>query len=435
MDMISIIEKKKQGLAINTDEWDFVINSYVAEQIPDYQISSLLMAICWQGMSQQETVDLTASMIHSGEILDLSSIAGIKADKHSTGGVGDKISLIVLPLAAAAGVPIAKLSGRGLGHTGGTIDKLESIPGFKTNLNKESFIRQVQAVGVAIAAQTSNLVPADKKLYALRDVTATIDSLPLIASSIMSKKIAAGADVIVLDVKVGSGAFMKDLTAAQALAKTMVTLGQHMGHNTRAVITEMNQPLGIEVGNANEVREAISVLRGTGGTHDEIEIALELAAQMTVLGEIYVHTNVAKQRLKRLIETGTALEKLAELIAAQGGNPRIIDNLSLLPQPRCTIAVKAPQAGYIAAIKADKIGRAAMLAGAGRLTKTDAINPAAGLTLKVKIGDYVSSGDLLAYINSHKSELADACRLAASAFEIAEHKVVPAASAVIDIID
>lgn len=415
--MVDLIQKKKQGEALNKSEIDFIIKGYTKGDIPDYQMSAFLMAVYFKGMNKEEISNLTLAFVDSGDRVDLSAIEGIKVDKHSTGGVGDKISLIVIPLVASVGVPIAKMSGRGLGHTGGTIDKLESIEGFKTELSSEEFINNVNTYKMAIAGQSGNLTPADKKIYALRDVTATVDSIPLIASSIMSKKIASGSDAIVLDVKVGSGAFMKTVDEARELARTMVNIGKMLNRNTVAVITDMNQPLGHEVGNANEIKEAIEVLKGHG-SEDETTVALTIASHMAVLGGAFKEFDTAFKHLKELINTGKAIEKLRELVKIQGGNPAVIDNPELLPKAKYHVEVKASKDGYITSIEAEEIGIAAMLLGAGRKTKEDSIDFAAGITLVKKVGEKVNTGDVICILHTNQENCIDAEEMAVKAYTI-----------------
>ncbi len=421
MRMIDIIQKKKLGKDLTKEEIEFMIDRYTKGEIPDYQMSAFLMAVYFNGMNKDETAYLTKAMVNSGEKVDLSGIEGIKVDKHSTGGVGDKISLIVVPLIASVGIPVAKMSGRGLGHTGGTIDKLESIEGFRTELTTKEFIDNVNKHKMAIVGQTANLTPADKKLYALRDVTSTVDSIPLIASSIMSKKIASGADAIVLDVKVGSGAFMKSLDEAKALAKTMVEIGKSLNRKTVAIISNMDQPLGHEVGNANEIKEAIEVLRGKGA-EDETTVALTVAAQMAVLGEAFEDFDSAYKELEQIIKSGKAIEKLKELVKIQGGNPEIIDNPDRLPKSKHHFEIKAQNDGYIQSINAEKIGITAMLLGAGRKTKNDSIDFSAGLTIKKKIGDEVKKGDTICVLHTNLVDCEDAKLMAVDAFEIGTDK-------------
>ena len=415
MRIVDLINKKKHGERLTKEEIDFIITGYTQGDLPDYQISALLMAIYFKGMDTQEIADLTHAMVHSGDVVDLSKIQGIKVDKHSTGGVGDKISLIVIPLVASVGVPVAKMSGRGLGHTGGTIDKLEAIEGFKVELSNETFINNVNTYKMAIVGQTGNLTPADKKLYALRDVTGTIDSIPLIASSIMSKKIAAGTDAIVLDVKVGSGAFMKSLDDARELAKTMVDIGNALNRKTVAVITNMDQPLGHEVGNANEIREAIEVLRGHGA-EDETQVALTIASYMAVLGGAFKETSEAKAHFEKVIASGEAIELLKKFIEIQGGNPQVVDHPEKLPTAKYHIEIKSDMEGYIAGFDAEKVGIAAMMLGAGRRKKEDVIDFAAGITVSKKMGDHVNLGDVLCVLHSNSSEVVEVDKVIRTAF-------------------
>lgn len=417
MRAVDIIEKKKHGKTLTADEIEFMVNGYTNDTIPDYQMSSFLMCIYFQGMNNAEITDLTLSFVNSGDKVDLSKIKGIKVDKHSTGGVGDKISLIVIPLVASMGVPVAKMSGRGLGHTGGTIDKLESIKGFRVEMTPEEFIKNVNTYKMSIVGQSANLTPADKKIYALRDVTSTVDSIPLIASSIMSKKIASGADAIVLDVKVGSGAFMKSLDEARKLARTMVDIGKSLSKNTIAVITNMNQPLGYEVGNANEIKEAIKVLKGEGA-EDETEVALTIASYMCILGGIFDDFDMAFNKLNDTIKSGKAIEKLKELIEIQGGDSSLIDNPDELPNAKNHIEVKSVKEGYVNAIEAEDIGIAAMILGAGRMAKEDKIDHAAGITLNKKIGDFVSKGEVLCILHTNLDDFENASSVAFNAFSI-----------------
>lgn len=421
MRIVDLIEKKKLGNVLTKEEIDFIVNGYTKGTIPDYQISAFFMAVYFKGMTKQEIADLTLAYVNSGDKVDLSKIDGIKVDKHSSGGVGDKISLIVIPLVASLGIPVAKMSGRGLGHTGGTIDKLESIPGFRTELDEDTFINNVNKYKMAIVGQSANLTPADKKTYALRDVTATVDSIPLIASSIMSKKIASGADAIVLDVKVGSGAFMKSLDMAKELAKTMVDIGKSLNRNTIAVITNMDQPLGHEVGNASEVKEAIKVLKGQGA-EDETTVALTIAANMAVLGGAYKDFAEAYNKLQNIIYNGKAIDKLKEFIKIQGGDERIVDNLDLLPTAKFNIEIKADKTGFISSVKADDIGIVAMQLGAGRKTKTDKIDFAAGVTIVKKIGDKVNKNDTICILHTNIEDTQNTEILAKAAFDISENK-------------
>lgn len=403
MRMVDLIHNKKQGESLTQDEINFIIEGYTSGAIPDYQMSAFLMAVYFKGMNKEETANLTLAFVNSGDNIDLTDIKGIKVDKHSTGGVGDKVSLIIIPLVASVGIPVAKMSGRGLGHTGGTIDKLEAIEGFKTNLSRDEFISNVNTFKMAIAGQSANLTPADKKIYALRDVTATVDSIPLIAASVMSKKIASGANAIVLDVKVGSGAFMKSLPEAIELARTMVTIGKSLRRKTIAVITDMSQPLGHEVGNANEVKEAIEVLQGQGAK-DLTTVALTIASYMTVLGGAYPEFDHAYSELERLIKSGKTIEKFKQLVKIQGGNPEVIDNPDKLPQAKKHIEVKSLKSGYVTAINAEAIGVSAMLLGAGRKTKDAPIDYSAGLTMIKKIGDKVNTGDTICVLHTDLEE-------------------------------
>ncbi|CAM3567269.1 pyrimidine-nucleoside phosphorylase [Marinicrinis lubricantis] len=403
MRTVDIIHKKRAGQELSREEIQFLIDGYVRGTIPDYQISACLMAVCFQGMSAKETADLTMVMAESGDQMDLSSIAGIKVDKHSTGGVGDTTTLVLAPLVAAAGVPVAKMSGRGLGHTGGTIDKLEAIPGFAAEQSKEHFLQQVREKGVSVISQSGNITPADKKLYALRDVTATVESIPLIASSIMSKKIASGADAIVLDVKTGDGAFMKTTDDSIELAKAMVAIGTEVGRDTIALITGMDQPLGFAIGNALEVKEAIHTLKGEG-PEDLTELCLELGAHMLVLGQKAEDVQQGKEQLKQLIASGEALNRLKEFIAAQGGDRSVIDDPERLPKARVFFEVRSPTSGYIHSMEAEEIGICAMMLGAGRETKEADIDLAVGIELKKKIGDAIQMGDVLAVLHANSED-------------------------------
>lgn len=424
MRMVDLINKKKHGEALSATEIDYIIQGYTKGDIPDYQMSAFLMAVYFKGMNKEETANLTLSIVNSGETVDLSMIEGIKVDKHSSGGVGDKMSLVIIPLCACVGIPVAKMSGRGLGHTGGTIDKLESIEGFKTEISKEEFINNVNKYKMAIVGQSPNLTPADKKIYALRDVTGTVDSIPLIASSIMSKKIASGCDCIVLDVKVGSGAFMKSVDEAVILAKTMVEIGESLGRKTVAVVTDMSQPLGHEVGNANEVKEAIEVLKGYGA-EDETTVALTIASHMAVLGGAFSNYESAYTQMRKLIESGEAVEKLKELIRIQGGNPKVVDNPNLLPQAGTHIEIKSSTAGYVNSIDAEDIGVSAMLLGAGRKTRDDSIDFSSGITMIKKVGDWVDKGDTLCILHTNMSDCRDAEELSKNAFVIKDNKPEP----------
>ncbi|OMF60653.1 pyrimidine-nucleoside phosphorylase [Paenibacillus sp. FSL R5-0490] len=400
MRMVDLIEKKRDGLELTAEEIQFVIKGYTNGSIPDYQVSALTMAIFFRGMTENERANLTMAMVESGDQIDLSKIEGIKVDKHSTGGVGDTTTLVLGPLVAAVGVPVAKMSGRGLGHTGGTIDKLEAVEGFHVEIENEEFIKLVNQNKIAVIGQSGNLTPADKKLYALRDVTATVDSIPLIASSIMSKKIAAGADAIVLDVKTGAGAFMKTLDDSRELAKAMVRIGNNVGRNTMAVISDMSQPLGYAIGNALEVKEAIDTLRGEG-PEDLTELCLTLGSHMVFLAKKADSLKEAREKLENAMKDGSALETFKVFLSSQGGDASVVDDPQKLPQAKYTIELEAKQDGYVSEIVADEIGTAAMLLGAGRATKESEIDPAVGLILRKKIGDRVQKGESLVTICSN----------------------------------
>lgn len=406
MRMVDLIEKKRDGYALTKEEIQFIIEGYTNGEVPDYQMSAFAMAVFFRGMTEEETAALTMAMVHSGDTIDLSEIEGIKVDKHSTGGVGDTTTLVLGPLVASVGVPVAKMSGRGLGHTGGTIDKLESVPGFHVEISNEEFIELVNKNKLAVVGQSGNLTPADKKLYALRDVTATVNSIPLIASSIMSKKIAAGADAIVLDVKTGAGAFMKELDDAKALAKAMVEIGNRVGRQTMAIISDMSQPLGYAVGNALEVKEAIDTLKGEGPA-DLQELCLVLGSHMVYLAKKASSLEEARHMLERAIEDGSALETFKRFLAAQGGDASVVDDPSKLPQAKYVIELEAKEDGYLAEIVADEIGTAAMLLGAGRATKESTIDLAVGLVLRKKVGDAVKKGESLVTIYSNREQIDD----------------------------
>ncbi len=420
MRMYDLILKKKQGGELSTDEIRYMIEGFTEGSIPDYQMSAMTMAICFRGMTPRETVDLTLAMRDSGDVLDLSGIKGVKVDKHSTGGVGDKTSLALTPIIAALGVPVAKMSGRGLGHTGGTIDKLECFDGFTTALSEEQFAENVNTIGIAIAGQTANLAPADKKLYALRDVTATVDQMSLIASSIMSKKLASGSDAIVLDVKTGNGAFMKKLEDSRALAKEMVSIGTMAGKKTVAVITDMDQPLGRAVGNSLEVREAIDTLRGEGPA-DFKEVVFALGSQMLMLAGRAADKKEACALMEGVIEDGSALDKFAQFVRAQGGDAAPVYDTSLLPLAGKTHAVTAKESGYVHRILAEDIGIACMTLGGGRETKESAIDLSVGIILEKKNGDAVSDGEVLATIyGNDDAKMQAAYEKIAHAYEIAK---------------
>lgn len=404
MRMIDIIAKKRDGGELSKEEIEHFINGYTDGDIPDYQVSSLLMAIFFNDMTQEERANLTMAMVKSGDEIDLSAIEGVKVDKHSTGGVGDTTTLVLAPLVAALDVPVAKMSGRGLGHTGGTIDKLEAVEGFHVEITEQEFTDIVNRDKVAVIGQSGNLTPADKKLYALRDVTATVNSIPLIASSIMSKKIAAGADAIVLDVKTGDGAFMKDEEDAVELARAMVSIGNNVGRNTMAIISSMSEPLGYAIGNALEVKEAIDTLKGEG-PEDLTALCLELGAQMVVLGGAAESLDEAKDKLRAVIDNGQALEKFKVFLENQGGDASVVDEASKLPQAKYQFEVKAEDSGFVEEIAAEEIGIASAMLGAGRQTKEDEIDLAVGLVLKKKVGDRVEQGDTIAVIHSNSEDI------------------------------
>jgi pyrimidine-nucleoside phosphorylase len=420
--MTELIAKKVEGLPLTQPEITYFIQGYTQGTIPDYQVASLLMAIKFKGMNDQEIADLTYAMIHSGEVIDLTSIQGIKADKHSTGGVGDKTSLVLGPLVAAAGLKIAKMSGRGLGHTGGTLDKLEAIPGMSITRTQKQFVEQVNRIGLSIIGQTATLVPADKKLYALRDVTGTVQSVPLIASSIMSKKLASGADTILLDVKFGSGAFMKTLNDARGLAKAMVKIGKAMNKDTRAILTDMDQPLGFAIGNILEVKEAIDTLRGLGPT-DFTELCLYAGAMMLMQGGRVKTLTEGKRLLKNLIINGQAFEKFKSFIGAQGGDTRYIDDPSKFEQSAHRIDITSDVNGYVESLNALSLGEIAMKLGAGRATKDDTIDYTAGIVLKKKIGDEVHQGDVLAVIHTNLNETNELMKALKDSFTVSSVKV------------
>ena len=423
MNMVDIIQKKKEGRALSDDEIRWFVDGYVSESIPDYQISALLMAIYFKGLSKEETFCLTDAMRYSGDTVDLSPVSGIKVDKHSTGGVGDKTTLVVAPLAAALGVPIAKMSGRGLGFTGGTVDKMESIPGFRTSLESSEFLDQVNTIGMSVIGQTAHITPADKKLYALRDVTATVDSFGLIASSIMSKKLASGSDAIVLDVKVGNGAFMENQHDAEILAELMVEIGNNAGRRTVAAITEMGQPLGKAVGNSLEVIEAIETLKGKGPA-DITELAERLSGIMIYLGGKAKTPEEGLEMAKEALADGRGLAKLREFISAQGGNPKVIEDYTLFPQHSVQKEIYAESSGYVTGIEAGKIGLASQHTGAGRATKEDDVDLSAGICLSKKVGDKVERGQLLATLYGNDLfKLENAAITADAAFKIEEKNV------------
>lgn len=403
MRMYDLIVKKRNGGVLTKEEIAFMVEGYTSGWIPDYQMSAMMMAIYFKGMSRAETLALTLEMRDSGEVLNLKAIEGIKVDKHSTGGVGDKTSLALAPMVAACGIPVAKMSGRGLGHTGGTIDKLESFPGFTTNISAQKFIENVNRIGIAIMGQTADLAPADKKLYALRDVTATVDNMSLIASSIMSKKLASGADAIVLDVKTGSGAFMKDEKDSFALAKEMVRIGKGAGKKCVAVVSDMDQPLGCAVGNALEVKEAIETLQGKGPA-DFMELCMTLGTRMMILGKKAKIEKTARERLLAVIKNGSALRKLAEFVEAQGGDAAAVYDTSLLPKASLEKEIKADRDGFVGHIACEEVGICSLMLGGGRETKESVIDLSVGIVLRKKVGDRVAAGDTLAVLYANDAD-------------------------------
>ena len=421
MRMYDLIRKKRDGERLAKEEIDWMIRSYTNGEIPDYQMSALMMAIYFRGMNEQETLNLTLAMADSGERLDLSAIHGIKVDKHSTGGVGDKTSLALVPLVASCGIPVAKMSGRGLGFTGGTIDKLEAIPGFCTAMSPENFKKQARDIGLVVAGQTGNMAPCDKKLYALRDVTATVDCMPLIASSIMSKKLAAGAKNIVLDVKCGEGAFMKDIQSATLLAEEMVSIGRHCNRNVKALITDMSSPLGYAVGNSLEVAEAVKILKGENILH-LTELCIALAANMISLTK-EIDLKEAEIIAKEMINSGKALDKLKQMVKSQGGDVGYIEDENKFGFDKYKAEIKAEKQGYISKIDAQKIGNVCVILGAGRNVKTDNIDPLAGILFKCQKGDYVNKNDtvMTLYSNDEK-KLKNATSLILNSFEISDIK-------------
>ena len=417
MRMVDLIEKKRDGFELSKEEIDFIIKGYTDGSIPDYQMSAFAMAVYFKGMNDIESTNLAISMLNSGDSMDLSSIEGVKVDKHSTGGVGDKVSLVLAPMVASLGIKFAKMSGRGLGHTGGTLDKLESIPGFNIYLTDEEFINQVNKCGLAIVGQTGNLTPADKKLYALRDVTATVNSIPLIASSIMSKKLASGSNAICLDVKVGSGAFMKDIESASKLATLMVQIGKNAGRSMTAILTDMDEPLGCAIGNQLEVIEAINTLNGNG-PKDLTDICYEIGSYLVLDAKKANSLEEAKNLLKKQIDNGEALNKLKELVEAQNGDSSYILDPSKFISAKEIVEVKANKSGYITYINALEIGISSMLLGGGRETMADVIDPSVGVVLTKKIEDYVNEGDVLAYVHSNGKNTEVAVNRVLNAFEV-----------------
>lgn len=400
MRMVDLIQKKKEGSILTKEEWHFIIDGYTHQSIPDYQMSALLMAICFQGLTKEETADLTLEMMHSGEIIDLSAIEGIKVDKHSTGGVGDKTSLVLGPIVAACGVPVAKMSGRGLGHTGGTLDKLESIPGLHIMIEEKDFIQQVNDCHLAIIGQSAHLDPADKKMYALRDVTATVDCIPLIASSIMSKKLAAGSDAILLDVKYGNGAFMKTKEDAVKLARTMIDIGTSLGKDTRATISNMSQPLGNAIGNSLEVKEAIATLNGQG-PQDLLELCLQAGSHMLIQAKKTDSLTKARSMLEQTIMNKSALHTLAAMVKAQGGDDEYIYHPEMFEKSKEVIEIRSLHQGYIKDLKAMDLGIVSMKLGGGREQIHDEIDHRVGLVLNKKIGDFVKKDDILVYVHTN----------------------------------
>ncbi|KRG16230.1 thymidine phosphorylase [Virgibacillus soli] len=419
--MVDILAKKRDGKVLSDEEIRFVVEGYTAGSIPDYQMSAFLMTVYFQGMTAKETAALTMAMVESGDTIDLKDINGVKVDKHSTGGVGDTTTLILAPLVAALGIPVAKMSGRGLGHTGGTIDKLESIPGFHVEISEQKFVELVNQNKIAVVGQSGNLTPADKKIYSLRDVTATVNSIPLIASSIMSKKIAAGADAIVLDVKVGSGAFMKNIADAKALAETMVDIGNQVGRKTSAIISDMNQPLGFAIGNTLEMKEAIETLQGKG-PEDLQELCLVLASKMVLLAGGMETEAKARERLIEVIENGKALEAFKQFLKAQGGDPTVVDDFDKLAEAKYQIKVKTVEHGFVSEIIADEIGMAAMMLGAGRETKESKIDLSVGVVLHKKIGDHIEKGNIIATIHSNKEDVSEVVNRIQNAYRFSGEK-------------
>lgn len=417
MRMVDVIDHKRNGSALTKEEISAFVEGYTNGEIPDYQASALLMAIYFNGMTDEEQANLTMQMLNSGDRLDLSDIPGIKVDKHSTGGVGDKTSIPLAPMVAALGIPVPMISGRGLGHTGGTLDKLEAIPGFEVERSEAEFKKQVRDIKVAIVGATGNVAPADKKIYALRDVTDTVDSIPLIAGSIMSKKIASGTDALVLDVKTGTGAFMKEEADAVKLANALVKIGKSVGMNCMALISDMNQPLGNMVGNALEIQESIAILKGEG-PEDITELVMTLGSQMVVLAKKAATLAEARTKLEEVVANGSALEVFRQMIVAQGGDPRVIEDPTLMPQAKYHFELPAPQAGYVTKMTADEIGIAAMLLGGGRQAKTDVIDYAVGIELHKKVGDAVAEGESLLTIHSNTEDVANIKELLYNNIEI-----------------
>lgn len=424
MRMVDVIEKKRDGKVLTIEEIQFFIDGYTKGDIPDYQASSLAMAVYFQDMNDDERAALTMAMVNSGDVIDLSNIEGIKVDKHSTGGVGDTTTLVLAPLVASVGVPVAKMSGRGLGHTGGTIDKLESVEGFHVEITEDKFTKLVNESKVAVIGQSGNLTPADKKLYGLRDVTGTVNSIPLIASSIMSKKIAAGADAIVLDVKTGNGAFMKTIEEAEALAHAMVRIGNNVGRKTMAIISDMGQPLGNAIGNALEVKEAIETLQGKG-PKDLTELVLTLGSQMVVLGGKAKDLEEARALLKEAINNGSALERFKQFLENQDGDSSVVDDVNRLPQATYQIELPAETDGVVTEIIANEIGVASMLLGAGRQTKEDSIDLSVGIVLNKKVGDRVAQGESLLTIHANREQVDDVIEKLRASISISDNGSAP----------
>lgn len=426
MGIRGIIEKKKDGDELSGDEVGYFVSGYLRGEIPDYQMSALLMAICFQGMSFRETLDLTKAMVSSGERLDLSHIPGPKVDKHSTGGVGDKVSLVLAPLVASCGVVVPMVSGRSLGHTGGTLDKLESIPGFRTELSTPEFMSSLEKRGVAIVAQTGEMVPADRKLYGLRDATGTVASIPLISASIVSKKVAEGAESLVLDVKVGKGAFMKSIEEARELANLMMEMGREMGIRVVALLTSAEQPLGRTIGNSLEVEETISTLRGEEATSDLLEVTLELGSHMLVLGKIAKKLSQARGLLWDALQSGRGLSKLRELVEGQGGDSSVLDDPGRLPTSKVKLEVASPESGFLSRIDALEIGLAANSLGAGRESLGVAVDSSVGIVLDKKVGDEVEVGERVAVIHTNDQERGEGARLRVErALKVGPNKVTP----------
>ncbi len=425
MRAVDIIVKKRDGFALSKEEIEFFINGYTQGDIPDYQASAWAMAVLLEGMTAEETTNLTLAMAATGDVLDLSSVVDIAVDKHSSGGVGDKTSISVVPMVRACGLPVGKMSGRGLGFSGGTLDKLESIPGFRTNLSKDEFLAQLKSLGEVLTGQSVDLAPADGKLYSLRDVTGTVQSIPLIASSIMSKKIAAGAQAIVLDVKTGNGAFMETLEDARRLATLMVSIGELSGRNVAALLSDMNQPLGVEVGNALEMKEAILTLRGEG-PEDFVHHCLEVASEMLLLGKRADDKIRAKLMAEDAISSGSGLEYLRKLVEAQGGDVSYVDHPEKLPQAPLKVTVEAPRSGNVAEVNARTVGETAVILGAGRKKKGDAIDPAVGISVLVKVGDAIEAGQPIFIIHArHEADVEEAKRALLEAVKIVDEPVSP----------